>query len=150
MDINYFEDWLNESNPVKKDMKMFYVSSHPNIYRIFEKQAKEWSEKKSLKFYNYFITFTTTPETLKGSEEFLISQKDREGLKLKEFMYVKEHAETNLHYHVYLSSTKALEKQDFKHWIKTRGHVDFKRVTPGTEGQTKSYFYKEGTPQVLL
>lgn len=153
-DFNYFEDWFYETDETKRDDKMLYISTHRYVYKQFVEQAVAWKklqvEALNQKTYAYLITFTTSPETQKGAEDFLIMQSKREALALKSFKYCKEHEDTNLHFHVYVETYKPLEKQQFKHWIKHRGYVDFKRVKPGTEEQTQQYLYKENTPVVLL
>lgn len=148
--MNSYETWLNMSDLKLKDDLMYKISCNQDAYRQFVSDAIEWRERKNQKIYKYFITFTTRPETRNSSLEFLESQAGRESLKIIYFRYVIEHAEENLHYHVEINSLKPLEKGDFKHWTNTRGHVDFKRITPGTEGNIRSYMEKEGVPKVVL
>lgn len=150
--MNYWLDWLNETDEQIKEDKMYFISSHQDVYSQFIIQAQQWAKDKECtkKEYIYFITFTTRPETREGSEEFLKSQAVRESLKIVSFSYVKEHTETNLHYHVLLTSHKSLEKSVFKHWISSRGNIDFKRVKPETLNTVKSYMMKENQPIVLF
>lgn len=149
--MNYWLDWLNETDEELKEDKMYYISNNRDVYSQFIIQAQQWAkDKEPKKEYIYFITFTTRPDARDGSEEFLISQSKRESLKLLSFSYVKEHTTTNLHYHVLLSSEKSLEKSVFKHWISSRGNIDFKRVKPETLNSVKSYMMKENQPTVLL
>lgn len=103
------------------------------------------------KLHTYFITFTTTQNTVEGSEEFLKTQAHRRALHVQDFMYTKEHADTNTHYHVLVRTTETICKQDFKQWINTRGHVDFKPVKQASSiPDIISYMSKESQPSTIL
>lgn len=103
------------------------------------------------KLHTYFITFTTTESTSAGSEQFLKTQAHRRALHVQDFMYTKEHADTNVHYHVLMRTTETICKQDFKQWINTRGHIDFKPVKLSSSiPDIISYMSKETEPSVVL
>lgn len=148
--MNSYETWLNMSDNEAKDALMYKISCNRQAYKQFVEDAIQWREQKTRKIYKYFITFTTRPETRKSSLEFLESQATRESLKIIYFRYVAEHEAENLHYHVEIHTLRPLEKGDFKHWTNTRGHVDFKSIKLGTEGQVNSYMLKEGVPKVVV
>jgi len=103
-----------------------------------------------VKVYSYFLTLTTTPATEDGSLEFLLTQPDRRALKCRDFTYVNENIESNLHYHVLIRTEKPLTKGDFKHWAKHRGYVDFKVIKDTkSEADMKAYMSKEHIPVTL-
>jgi len=138
---------LNNEEQIEFLNKVFCRSL---IREQFYADMREHMASLDKKVYKYFVTFTTREDARANSLTFLESQASRESLKVVYFRYVIEHPEDNLHYHVEIHTLKPIEKGDFKHWVKTRGHVDFKPIKAGTEGQINSYMLKEGEPKVVV
>jgi len=126
----------------------------PNQAVFFTGLMQDWAlaqhaKAKQIK-HKYFVTFSTKPGVDPiHAEAFLCSQADRECLFIIGFKYAKEHEGSNLHYHTLIETSRPIKKDCFKHWIQNFGHVDFKPVTPGTEGNLQSYILKERFPIIL-
>lgn len=143
-----YSDYIQLS-PEAKEIFLPLIMCNSTKWHYFLESQKEYYEAIN-KRYRYLVTFTTKEDRREGADIFLESQAQREALQLVRFAYTTEHADSNLHYHVFMVSKRPLQKSDFKHWTNTRGYVDFKPVTESTEGNVLSYIAKETPPKELV
>lgn len=136
-------------SPKEQQRALLQILPHPTRLQYFMESMIAYKNAVT-KQYKYLITFTTRADTREGAEVFLRSQAQREALQLTRFAYTIEHAQENMHFHVFLVSKRPIQKSDFKHWTNTRGYVDFKPVKDGTDGNVISYISKENPPQELV
>lgn len=124
------------------------------FHKAFVKRCKE----KKKKDYHYMITFTISPKLHPeiNSElktkilEYITAQAERTGLHVKEMYYVEEnHKNGRPHWHVSLTTTKAIKKALFSYYQKLYGNIDFSRSKGKTNQDTLAYMSKSNTPVKL-
>lgn len=145
------EDFVSMSKSERVD---YLKPMTPNQQLFFAGIMQDWAKgqvkKSNLVKHKYLVTFSTKQgHDPIHAEAFLCSQADRECLYVVSFKYAKEHAESNLHFHCLIETSRPIKKDAFKHWSETVGFVDFKPVKPGTEGNTEAYILKERFPIIL-
>lgn len=112
--------------------------------------VKGYYLSKIKKGYNYFVT-----ATLKDTKDAELAEKwikDRIKLSfINGIILVKEHENSNLHFHYIMSTEKAVTKnQTQKHYMSRFGHVDFKPLKSTNDyQQVLDYISKENSPEII-
>ncbi|AXH76880.1 MAG: replicase [Virus sp.] len=146
---NTYSDWAWAHKEVVKSS---------TFRELLQKEIKRIKNEAQQKEYHYMITFTVSPtlhptidnETEKQIEDYIRSQSDRTGLHVKEMHYVKElHKNGRPHWHVSVTTTKAIKKALFSYYQKIYGNIDFSRSKGKNNQDALAYMSKSGTPTKL-
>lgn len=134
------QDQLKIKLDIHEDISGYDLEPHlPFIERYYLNKLK--------KTYNYFIT-----ATLKNVNDATLAEKwirDRVHLSyISGIVLVKEHENTNLHFHYIMVTEKAVTKNETqKHYMSRFGHVDFRPLKTSDDYQRAlDYISKENTP----
>jgi len=123
----------------------------PIQFGLFQK--KFCDENKPENVIHQLFTFTTDPvKQNENAQEAYIKSivKRKDNLKIKSLWYCKEHADTNLHFHVGISSTKSIPPDAFKQYKTSFGSVHkSKKISSDSQGM-QDYLSKETTSIKLL
>lgn len=156
--MSYYEEFLEKMKLFSSEREFM---NDPECYSWFSRNqifiirdAAKW--KESSKEYKYMITFTIDPKKHSNKNDVQFQEevegyivkllKDRR--RFKTVYYVKEHAETNVHWHAVVYSNTSF-KQDLVRYYKNKyGHVDVSRSHEMNDEHTQKYLSKDPTTKI--
>lgn len=154
MHPNYFQEFVDLLYKYNQNER------HPNIIKFLVahgdtimKDYKNWKPKK---VYKYMLTFTIDPKKVQGqndtkvqdSIELYISKLLKDS-KYEKVYYVKEHADSNCHWHAVIYSNNRFKQQDIAYYKKKYGNVDISRSHDISDEHTMKYLSKENPDKII-
>lgn len=157
MTYEVFTAWLNRLQEIDDDDRYGLLEAYQMVKDIspiqFGKYSKKfWELNKPREIVYQMFTFTTDPahKDLKAQEEYIISiLKRKENLQIHSLYYVKEHFDTNPHFHVVIGSTRSIPPDAFKTY-KKYGFVQKSKKSSLNDNGLQDYLEKENKPIILL
>lgn len=136
------------------DLWKQYLSDIPA--KKMQEYTIRWKKEQFSENQPQLFTFTTDPskKNEKAQEDYILGlQKRKNNLQIKRASYCKEHADTNLHFHVLIIAKKQIPPDAFKHYAKSYGKVY--KSKPGQAGNEdipaiEDYLSKESSMIKIL
>lgn len=148
--MNKYQEWIEKSKEYNQDFRHpemldFTIKNMPEILRDF----KLWEPEKH---YKYMLTFTLDPKKFNFStltvddykndvEDYICNLMRKP--ETKKCYYVREHDQTNCHWHVVVHRTSPIRSDYLSYYKKKFGSVDVSRSKYLEDTHSIKYLSKE-------
>lgn len=153
---NYFTtalDMSQDDSPLGKEKLIEFISSHSSDIL---KDSKRHVWPKEEKEYKYMLTFTMDPSVFDDIHDpdtqdlvQLYIEKVLSHRVIHKSYYVKEHADSNCHWHAIIHTKYAYNTNNLAYYRRYYGHVDLSRSTIKTDEFSMKYLEKENKVTII-
>jgi len=153
MQENYYETFLQKTENKLPGRDNEYIDWITQFMSKIVRDAKLWEPEKT---YKYMLTFTLDPNKvdLKDTEKKDKIEKYIENLirrpEATKAYYVREHNETNTHWHVVVHRSSALKSDYLTYYKKNFGNVHTSRSKSLDDNHSIKYLSKENEIIIII